>query len=106
MDGQQDTKATERSDEMWQAEAAAAAGDDPSLRPWTEDDDLSGVEVVATSGDTELRVRYCVDLDAEETRLVPRAGALGGLASWAFPKRAILEAAREPWARPPPPGMA
>jgi hypothetical protein len=106
MDGQQDTKATERSDEMWQAEAAVAAGDDPSLRPWTEDDDLSGVEVVATSGDTELRVRYCVDLDAEETRLVTRAGALAGLDYLAIAKRAILEAAREALARHPPPRRA
>jgi hypothetical protein len=79
---------------MVERNAPPDAEDDLSLRPWTEDDDLTGWEVVADSSNTEIAFAYTVSFTPEETRLIIAARRNGCLDVFAVAKSAVLERAR------------
>lgn len=70
------------------------AEDDLSLRPWTENDDLTGWEVVADSSTTEIGYAYSISFTPEETRLIIAARRSGDFDVFEVAKRAVLERAR------------
>ena len=87
---------------------SSSGPDDLSLRPWTEDEDLTGWEVVADSSDTQIAFAYTISFTPEETRLIVEAECCGDLNVFQVAKQAVLERARalagEEAARLPPNG--